>query len=105
MNCKIFDDKRECRRDEDCSECRHVSESAVKRVVMFELADDELVEMVGPVPLPVQIRIRLNKAGFEFTDDGKLSAVINENPTPVGRFYASYDIEKRTTLFKQWLET
>lgn len=77
--------------------------SDADRFFVFELTDLELMEMTGHIPLSVQIRTILNKAGFKFTDDRSFSWVTNENPTPTGRFVRWYDAKKMKTFFKQWV--
>ena len=60
--------------------------------VTLEITSLEQLEMTPPVPVQVQVRIKLNEAGFKFEDDGRLSIINNLSPRPLG-------------TFKQWLET
>ncbi len=57
----------------------------------------------SPLPYAIWLRIKLNKAGFKFLDDGKISAVLNKKTEPIGEFYAWYDEESQVTHFKQEL--
>ena len=52
--------------------------------VRYELTQEHLLRLNTVVPVAVQIRLILNANGFKFVDDGKPSAVVNENPTPIG---------------------
>lgn len=36
------------------------------------------------IPITVQVRMVLEDLGMKFEDSGKLSSIINENPTPLG---------------------
>ena len=48
--------------------------------VKYELTQEQLLRF----NTAVQIRQILNANGFKFIDDGRPSAVINKNPTPIG---------------------
>ena len=52
-------------------------------------------------PQEVELRDYLNKEGFKFKDDGKLSSVTNLNPEPLGEMKVEKDLKKRTTTFTQ----
>lgn len=59
--------------------------SDVERVVRYTMPYSLLVcGFELGIPEAIQMRIHLNKHGFEFEDDGKPSAAINKNPIPVG---------------------
>jgi len=73
------------------------------RVVSCVIYDYELIKFNTTVPLAVQIRQRLNKEGFEFEDDKKISSIANENPKPKGKLMKWYSNEDRATIYKQWL--
>lgn len=52
--------------------------------VEFTFSQSDLLALTGPVPLAVQIRLKLGREGFSFTDDGRVSSIINENPVALG---------------------
>ena len=72
-----------------------------KRVVRFSIPDFDLMCLCGSVPVAVQLRQKLNNAGFKFADDGKFSAVLNETPEPLGEFLIWHDVSSQTTHCKQ----
>jgi hypothetical protein len=76
-----------------------------QHVVMSSISDFELMDMTGIVPMAVQLRQKLNKAGFRFKDDNSLSSVVNENPEPLGEFVSWHDIQNQTTHYKQIITT
>lgn len=82
-----------------------VVNSPKEHIVMFSISDFELMELSGPVPMAVQLRQKLNGAGFKFEDDGKFSSVANEKPVPMGEFISWHDIGNHTTHYKQVLRT
>tara|TARA_R110002073_G_scaffold327396_1_gene507986 strand:- start:51 stop:356 length:306 start_codon:yes stop_codon:yes gene_type:complete len=82
-----------------------VKASPKERIVMFSISDFEIAELSGPVPLAIQLRQKLNKAGFKFEDDNKFSSIVNENPKPLGKFISWRDIEDNTTNYRQILRT
>lgn len=73
------------------------------KTVIYELTDQEVMSLSGPIPLAIQIRIILNKAGFKFVDDNKPSSIINENPIPLGKMTKTYCSDKAVTIYKQTL--
>ena len=52
--------------------------------VKYELTQEQLLRFNTVVPIAVQIRQILNANGFKFVDDNRPSAVVNENPIPIG---------------------
>ena len=77
----------------------------IDSVVMCEITRNEILNMKPPVPYAVQVRNKLNKAGFKFVDDGKVSAVINENPVPLGTISSWTDYETGSVHYQQVLST
>lgn len=77
--------------------------SPIEPVVMFSISAFELMDLSGPVPMAVQLRQKLNDAGFKFTDDGKFSSITNEKPVPLGEFISWHDVSSHTTHYKQIL--
>lgn len=55
--------------------------------VEYTFSQSDLLALTGPIPLTVQIRLKLGKQGFCFMDDGKVSLITNENPVAVGTLY------------------
>ena len=74
-----------------------------KSVVEDSMPDSDLRCLCGPVPVTVQLRQKLNNAGFKFADDGELSVATNVKPEPLGEFSSWYDISSQTTHYKQTL--
>jgi hypothetical protein len=61
------------------------SRSDVERVVRYTMPYSLIVcGFYRGIPVEIQMRIHLNKQGFEFEDDNKTSSAINKNPIPVG---------------------
>ena len=57
----------------------------VERVVRYTMPYYLIVcGFENGIPEVIQMRIHLNKHGFEFEDDGTPLASINKNPIPVG---------------------
>jgi len=42
------------------------------------------LDIASPVPMAVQARMFLNSQGMKFKDDGMPSAIVNEQPEPLG---------------------
>jgi len=72
--------------------------------IIHSISDKELIEMSQKVPLSVQIRMKLETAGFKFEDSGKLISIINDNPKPLGIFTQWQDHSCAKTWFKQVIE-
>lgn len=70
-------------------------------IMTHVVRDTELMDLNPVVPIEVQIRQRLNSAGFRFEDDGKLSSIINRNPKPLGKFKVEYDMCSEETRYTQ----
>ena len=73
------------------------------KLVSCEISDRELQAFDRGIPIFWQIRSRLNKAGFKFKDDRKISSILNEKPEPLGVLVHWYDVAKGITYFKQTL--
>ena len=78
---------------------------AVNNIVTCEITYQEIMDMTPPVPYAVQIRQRLNRAGFKFRDDRMFSSIINESPEPLGTMSSWEDVETRSTYYRQILTT
>ena len=78
---------------------------AVERVVMCEITHDDLLEMVPPVPFAVQVRLKLNKHGFEFEDDNTVASILNVEPKPLGKVICWEDYKTGSIHYKQILNT
>lgn len=70
-------------------------------ITKCKITDEELYNLRGPVPIPVQVRLLLNKRGIKFEDDGTVSVIVNTNPQPLGRFVSWRDAEGGCTYYKQ----
>ncbi len=90
---------------DDCQTCDGADSGLcpVDRVVMCEITREEILEMKPPVPYAVQVRNRLNIAGFKFEDDGKLGLIANENPVPLGTMSSWTDYETGSIHYQQVL--
>jgi hypothetical protein len=69
--------------------------------IIYELSDEKIMDLSGPVPIAIQLRMILNNAGFKFMDDYKLSSVIDEKPIPLGKMTSYYDANRAVTKYKQ----
>ena len=69
--------------------------------VQCEITKDELLSMNGIVPFAVQVRQKLNRHGFKFEDDGKLSSIINMNPKPIGEMVMWEDYKTGSIHYRQ----
>ena len=76
-----------------------------QQIVMREISRDEILNMRPPVPYVVQVRTKLNAAGFKFEDDRKFSSVLNENPIPLGTLISWEDPETGSIHYKQVINT
>ena len=79
----------------------NIPKTNITEIIGTTISDYEIVEMTGKIPINVQIRLKLNIAGFKFQDDGKPSAIINKNPIPLGEFTTWEDLSSAKTHFKQ----
>ena len=53
------------------------------------------------VPIAVQIRMILEKAGFVFVDSGLCAFAVNKEPKCIGKIKATFDCALRQTTYKQ----
>jgi hypothetical protein len=72
-------------------------------IVRAEVCDSDLLDFEVRVPFKVSLRLLLNKKGIKFADDGKLSSIANEYPTPLGTLEWYHNYETQITHYKQTL--
>jgi hypothetical protein len=54
-------------------------------IIAATITDEEIVNLdCSKIPFKIALRNLLNSKGIKFQDDGKVSAIVNENPTPLG---------------------
>lgn len=65
----------------------------------FELDILQFVNSSNSIPMTVQVRLELERLGMKFTDSGKCSSIINENPEPLGIVTYWEQPDKQCTRF------
>ena len=69
--------------------------------VRYGLTEEQLLRFNTVVPVAVQVRQLLNANGFKFVDDGRPSAVVNENPAPIGVMKRWNCLRSRSIIYEQ----
>jgi hypothetical protein len=65
------------------------------------ITDAEMMAMKPPIPFTIQMRLLAEKRGMRFLDSGKISAVMNENPIPLGEVIWRDDFETNNRMIVQ----
>ena len=74
-------------------------------IIEAAITDEEFINLdVSTIPIKIAMRILLNSKGIKFQNDGKPSAIINENPIPLGTLSWNYDYKTFTTHYKQVID-
>lgn len=74
------------------------------KIVTHSITHNEIAEMGRISPKEVDIRLRLNREGFEFEDDGRFSSIMNKEPKPLGVMERWEDFENNAICFRQKIE-
>lgn len=77
-----------------------------RETVLFQITYKELREMDTQalyIPASVQLRLKLNEAGFKFHDDGTPGVMTNQYPIPLGNLEIWSDDAKKIRYFRQTL--
>jgi len=73
-------------------------------VIKAIINDYDMAQLgIGCVPMEVELRMELNKQGIKFKDDGKVSAIINKSPEPLGVLRINRDYKAMSTVYEQQL--
>ena len=66
-----------------------------------KISQSEIINMGSSIPSAVQLRLRLNREGFKFEDDGQMSVIINESPEALGTMSSWEDYQTGCIHYRQ----